>query len=88
MGMTTKNVNRMTEIRIKVKTFVIASVTVLFLIFYLIARSPKCHDSLHKISASTYQQVVSSKNELIPAFTVYCITPTYARPVQKAELTR
>lgn len=88
--MSTKNVNRMSEIRIKVKTFVIASVTVLFLIFYLITRSPKCHNSLHTIDAiaNTYHQVVPSQNELLPTFTVYCITPTYARPVQKAELTR
>lgn len=87
----------MSEIRIKQKTFGIGVALTLLLLFYLASRSPKCASppvinkivpvtSHEHISASGYNKVKSIEPSL--PFTVYAITPTYARPVQKAELTR
>lgn len=73
----------MNEIRIKFKQFVIGSAVVFFLLFYLAFRSPECPSATDAEIA--YQQQVPQKTQ---PFTVYAITPTYARPVQKAELTR
>lgn len=85
----------MSEIRIKQKTFGIGVALTLLLLFYIATRSPKCPVSpeFHEMRAVTsHQQVSSSHNRDIidkfQPFTVYAITPTYARPVQKAELTR
>lgn len=81
----------MSEIRIKFKAFVIGSVTVLFLLLYLTFRTPSCGNIPATIqsTSNSQQQVFERKNQSgSSAFTVYAITPTYARPVQKAELTR
>lgn len=75
----------MNEIRIKFKQFVIGSAVVFFLLFYLAFRSPECPSATDAASETAYQQQVPQKTQ---PFTVYAITPTYARPVQKAELTR
>lgn len=86
----------MSEIRIKQKTFVIGVGLTILLLFYFASKNPKCPPSTesHDIKTVTsHQQVLSSYKfdngiEQSQPFTVYAITPTYARPVQKAELTR
>lgn len=83
----------MNEIHVKFKPFVIGLATVFSLIFYLaFLRTPECpNDTTNAIVADAYQQQVSQKKQSSlnsQPFTVYAITPTYARPVQKAELTR
>lgn len=83
----------MNEIHMKFKPFVIGSATVFFLIFYLaFLRTPECPNNVtNAIVADAYQQQVPQKKQSSlnsQPFTVYAITPTYARPVQKAELTR
>lgn len=82
----------MNEIHIKFKPFVIGTIVIFFLLFYLAARSPECPTMLQPnaiIATDAYhqQQVPQTKRSSQP-FTIYAITPTYARPVQKAELTR
>lgn len=75
----------------KFKPFVIGSLVVLFLIFYLALRTPDCPIASDAVIADAYQQQVPQKKQSLfnsQPFTVYAITPTYARPVQKAELTR
>lgn len=86
----------MSEIRIKQKTFTIGVGFTILLLFYFATKNPKCPPSteFHDIkTVSSHQQVSSSYKvdnaiEQSQPFTVYAITPTYARPVQKAELTR
>lgn len=81
----------MNEIHIKFKPFVIGTISIFVLLFYLAARSPECPtlEANTVIAADAYQQqqVPQTKRSSQP-FTIYAITPTYARPVQKAELTR
>lgn len=80
----------MSEIRMRLKTFAISSATIFCILLYLLLKSPDCPVNPTPIAPS-YQQVAVSNNKVnktIQPFTVYCITPTYARPVQKAELTR
>lgn len=82
----------MNEIHIKFKPFVIGTIVIFVLLFYLAARSPECPTMLQPnaiIATDAYhqQQVPQTKRSSQP-FTIYAITPTYARPVQKAELTR
>lgn len=76
----------MNEIRIKFKPFAIGVIAVFSLLFYLIVRTPECTPSI--AIADSYQQQVPQTKHISQPFTVYTITPTYARPVQKAELTR
>lgn len=71
----------MSEIRIKQRPFYIGSSIILLLLFYLMLRS--CEQSVEHEA-----QAVESKENVALPFIVYAITPTYARPVQKAELTR
>lgn len=80
----------MNEIHIKVKPFVIGTIIVFFLLFYLALRSPECSNIANEIVADTYQQQIPPNHQSIKSqpYIVYAITPTYARPVQKAELTR
>lgn len=78
----------MNEIHIKFKPFVIGLATVFFLFVYLVSRSPECPPALNASIANAYQQQVPQKTQSPQPFTIYAITPTYARPVQKAELTR
>lgn len=68
------------EVRIKQRNLVII-VTVLCLLFLYLLTRETC-------SKST-QNTKTESNELGAALPIiYAITPTYARPVQKAELTR
>lgn len=76
----------MNEIRIKLKSFAIGTIVVFSLLFYLVVRTPECSPSVD--ISNTYQQQVPQTKRIFQPFTVYAITPTYARPVQKAELTR
>lgn len=86
----------MSEIRIKQKTFAIGVGMTILLLFYFASKNTKCPPSteFHDIKTVTNHQQVSSLYKVDNAieqsqpFTVYAITPTYARPVQKAELTR
>lgn len=80
-------VNKMKEIHIKYKPFMIGSISVFFLLFYLALRSPECPPNA-VVAAEAFQQQVPQMLSSQQPFTVYAITPTYARPVQKAELTR
>lgn len=72
---------KMTEIRIKPKNLLIFATLTLAGLF-LIARRSNCF--------AEYGQTVSTNRfvQLKKQPTIYAITPTYARPVQKAELTR
>lgn len=80
----------MNEIHMKFKPFVIGIVFILFLIFYLAMRTPECPTYLSNTSIN----LVDAQQQQVPhiystqSFTIYAITPTYTRPVQKAELTR
>lgn len=64
------------EIRIKTKNFIIVLILTVFLL-YVISGKRKCEPD-----------VVIEDDSLVDLPTIYTITPTYARPVQKAELTR
>lgn len=75
----------MSEIRVKQKTFVVGGIAVFFVLFYLILRDP-CENNV-KIENVERLPATDSQPRTLP-FTVYAITPTYTRPVQKAELTR
>lgn len=65
----------MHEIRIKPKTLTVAIAVVTFLLVMLIMQRSKCDPG-------------NGARPAAPLAIVYAITPTYARPVQKAELTR
>ncbi|XP_031621326.1 galactosylgalactosylxylosylprotein 3-beta-glucuronosyltransferase I [Contarinia nasturtii] len=80
----------MNEIRIKFKSFVIGVIAVVFSLFYLALRTPDCPNLTNDAYTYQPQQVPQNKQTITTPqpFTVYAITPTYARPVQKAELTR
>lgn len=86
----------MSEIRIKQKTFAIGVGLTLLLLFYFASKTPKCPPltEFHDIKTDTSHQQVSSSYKIDNAieqsqpFTIYAITPTYQRPVQRAELTR
>lgn len=84
-----KFVIKMNEIHLKFKPFVIGTATVFFLLFYLAMRSPECsqYSSSTSIVSEALKQQVPQMQSAQP-FTIYAITPTYTRPVQKAELTR
>lgn len=79
----------MSEIRIKERTFLLGIALISFVIFYLILVDRCDYESAGRQSSE--RQRVSHKFSAVKgplAFTVYAVTPTYARPVQKAELTR
>lgn len=78
----------MNEIRIKLKPFVMVVITLLILLFYLAFRNPDCQNFTSYTDTYQPQQVPQSRPTTSQPFTIYAITPTYARPVQKAELTR
>ncbi|XP_055637166.1 galactosylgalactosylxylosylprotein 3-beta-glucuronosyltransferase I [Toxorhynchites rutilus septentrionalis] len=76
------------EIRIKAKPFYAVLVILAFLIIYSISSNRDCGDE-EQIKAALEQSLNREAfhlNQKGP--TIYAITPTYARPVQKAELTR
>lgn len=75
-------------IHVKFKPFVIGSIVVFSLLFYFALRSPECQNIPSAISIDLNQQQVPTRKLSSLPFTVYAVTPTYARPVQKAELTR
>lgn len=81
----------MNEIHIKFKPFVIGTILIFVLMFYFAARSPECPISSATViapDASYHEQQMPQTKRSSEQFTIYAITPTYARPVQKAELTR
>lgn len=65
----------MTEVRLKLRTLVLGAVLLVALV-YLIFRGKDCNSGL------------ISRLQPEHPITIYAITPTYARPVQRAELTR
>lgn len=67
------------DVRIKQRNLIVF-VTVLCLLFLYLVTRETCSNSTQNINAE------SSKLETLPI--IYAITPTYARHVQKAELTR
>lgn len=90
----------MNEIRIRERTFLFGVALISFVIFYLLLVD-RC-ESEKNVNYSRFYAVDQSKvaadalaamrgksqsNKPLP-FMVYAVTPTYARPVQKAELTR
>lgn len=81
----------MNEIRIRERTFLIGVAFLSFVIFYLVLvdRCDQSQHSNHKHAPDA--QRINYKFEIDNGpypFAVYAVTPTYARPVQKAELTR
>lgn len=81
----------MNEIRIRERTFLVGVALISFVIFYLVLvdRCDESKQSNHR-HASEAQKInykFAIDNGPFP-FSVYAVTPTYARPVQKAELTR
>lgn len=81
----------MNEIHIKFKPFVIVTMSIFVLLFYLVARSPDCPPlpTAEVFATEAFHQQQQQQQQVPPQpFTIYAITPTYARPVQKAELTR
>lgn len=79
--------SKMSEIRMRQRPFIIVVTSVFLLLVYLLFRN--CEQT---IILSTSELAGDTRTNLpseypLP-FTVYAITPTYARPVQKAELTR
>lgn len=67
----------------KQKPFFIGSGLILLLLFYLMLR-----DCEKRVEEVTEPQINSKQTNIPLPFTVYAITPTYARAVQKAEITR
>ncbi|CAO1410975.1 unnamed protein product [Diamesa serratosioi] len=67
------------EIRIKQRNLIVIVIVLSLLFLYLITRET-CSRNTQNIKSE------SSELEALPI--IYAITPTYARPVQKAELTR
>lgn len=83
----------MNEIRIRERTFLLGLALISFVIFYLLLVD-RCDTPTNYNSKYNYNAVASVahrsdtlNDEQLP-FVVYAVTPTYARPVQKAELTR
>ncbi|KAG5673383.1 hypothetical protein PVAND_003439 [Polypedilum vanderplanki] len=71
------------EVRISQRKFIAIVIIVVILLIYTLTRSSSC-DSKEFTINNNQQQSQSLDNKPI----IYAITPTYARPVQKAELTR
>lgn len=67
------------EIRIRQRTLIIIVTVLCFLFLYLITR---------ETCANSTQSTNTDSSELVKLPVIYAITPTYARHVQKAELTR
>lgn len=77
----------MNEIRIRQRPFLIVVTSVSILIVYLLFRT--CEKTTVLSTPETAEDGLTNlPSERSLPFTVYAITPTYARPVQKAELTR
>lgn len=71
----------MSEIRIKPRNLIIY-VCLLVLVVFLVARRSNCFAAMPSTTNSRRQPQQGQQP------IIYAITPTYARPVQKAELTR
>lgn len=72
----------MNEIHMKFKPFVIGLIVVFLVICYLALRSPDCSNASNTVNVDSYQQQVPPKKQSLinsQPFTVYAITPTYAR---------
>lgn len=67
------------EVRINQRLLIIIATVLCLLFLYLITRET-CSNSTNNVK--------TDNSELITLPIIYAITPTYARPVQKAELTR
>lgn len=77
------------EIRIKTKHFYVVLVILGFLIVYNLSYNRSCSNEQDELSGA--ELAGESREAFLPnqkGPTIYAITPTYARPVQKAELTR
>lgn len=78
------------EIRIKTKHFYALLVILGFLLIYSLSSNRGC-DSTTDQTQLDRRAFQENREAFIPnqkGPTIYAITPTYARPVQKAELTR
>lgn len=69
----------MNEIRLNTKNLIIVCGAISFLLIWLLFHN-RC------VQKDNEANVDGLSNSNLP--TIYAITPTYARPVQKAELTR
>lgn len=79
----------MNEIRIRERTFLFGLALISFVIFYLILVDRCEPQSNHKFKDRQRINYISLDAAQGPhPCTVYAVTPTYSRPVQKAELTR
>lgn len=84
----------MNEIRIRERTFLLGLALISFVIFYLVLVD-RCDTQTNYNSKYNYNEDrlgIAHRSDVISReklpFVVYAVTPTYARPVQKAELTR
>ncbi|XP_058451464.1 galactosylgalactosylxylosylprotein 3-beta-glucuronosyltransferase I [Malaya genurostris] len=76
------------EIRIKTKHFYVVLVILGFLLIYSLSSSRDCDENNQALEDPEF---VAEREAFLPnqkGPTIYAITPTYSRPVQKAELTR
>lgn len=76
--MTQTHHNKMKDIRVNTRFVLFAVIFLVIFIVYL-TTNKKCDEhKTNKISITPYQELP----------TIFAVTPTYSRPVQKAELTR
>lgn len=78
----------MNEIRIRERTFLLGIALISLVIFYLVLVDQCEPQSNYKYSERPKAEHISGKVRSSQPITIYAVTPTYARPVQKAELTR
>lgn len=70
------------EIRLSYRQAVVIGIITLISFLYALSRDSSCN----KIEESAASSAISMNGENLPI--IYAVTPTYYRPVQKAELTR
>lgn len=70
------------EIRLTYRQAVVIGIITLISFLYSLSRDSSCN----KIEESAASSAIDMNGENLPI--IYAVTPTYYRPVQKAELTR
>ncbi|XP_053680520.1 galactosylgalactosylxylosylprotein 3-beta-glucuronosyltransferase I [Anopheles nili] len=80
------------EIRLRLKHVIIFAVTIGFLFFYSLSSTRECeNDQTRSEFGGEPWAADQGRDAFLPnqkGPTIFAVTPTYARPVQKAELTR
>lgn len=78
--------SEMNEIRIRPRQLALLLGVVVFLMLLILRSSNECPPNNGPTAMRRGAAGNGQRDETLP--TIYAITPTYARPVQKAELTR